>query len=54
MSWRGEGEPKMKCKHCGEEVGEFYSGLDEHLWTKHRKKMMNFLNKQVKREEPCK
>lgn len=36
----------MKCKHCGEEVGEFYSQLSEHLWAKHHDFMMRFLASQ--------
>lgn len=27
---------RIRCKHCGEDVGEFWSQLDEHLWNKHR------------------
>jgi len=37
----------MKCKHCGEYVGEFYGNLDIHLWTKHREIMLHFLNDQM-------
>ena len=37
----------MKCKHCGEEVGEFYSDLDTHMWIKHREIILKFLKKQI-------
>ncbi len=36
----------MKCKHCGEYIGEFYSELDEHLWKRHREIVMQFLREQ--------
>jgi len=37
---------KIICKHCGEEVGEFWSQLEDHLWTEHREIMMKFLERQ--------
>lgn len=36
----------MNCKHCGEYVGEFYSELDNHMWTKHREIVIRFLKQQ--------
>lgn len=40
----------MKCRHCGRKVGEFYSDLDTHLWIKHRRVMIGFLERQRKKE----
>lgn len=36
----------MNCKHCGEYVGEFLSEVSEHLWTKHREIISQFLKEQ--------
>lgn len=41
----------MKCKHCGEYAGEYYSELEIHLWNKHRKVMMQFLESQREPKE---
>ncbi len=38
--------PEIKCKHCGEEVGEHHTQFVEHLWTKHREIMVEFLGSQ--------
>ena len=36
------------CKHCGENVGEFWSDLETHLWNKHREIISKWLVKQGK------
>lgn len=36
------------CKYCGQNVGKYWSELEEHLWVKHREVMMTFLSKQAK------
>lgn|GEM_PF-2140021 len=45
---------RMRCKHCGKEVGKYYSDLEEHLWTEHRDIMMEFLRTQVQKTEESK
>ena len=38
----------MRCKHCGEEVGEFYSDLDNHIWSEHPQIQIRHLKAQSK------
>jgi len=39
---------RIICKRCKKDVGEFWSGLEEHIWIEHRQVIMSWLSKQGK------